>query len=107
MNKHLKLLLASIALTAFLSASHANAFQIDACAAYASTAVNQQRQNLQWGCGFQGLRWHQNFSAHKVFCQSVGVQLSVIGNQDRQSDLNRCRAAGGRFGNEIIIVPRG
>ncbi len=44
----------------------------NACAQYASVAVDQQKDNLQRRCGFTGGRWSDNFFGHFGWCLSVG-----------------------------------
>lgn len=44
----------------------------NACAQYASLAVDQQRQNQLRQCGFTGGRWSDNFAGHFGWCLSAG-----------------------------------
>ncbi len=68
------------------------AFAIGQCDSYADTAVLQQRKNVENSCGFSGLLWHSNRGAHKSFCDLVGYDNAVSGNQDRDRMLRTCTA---------------
>lgn len=44
----------------------------DACAAYAATAVAQQKENQKRGCKFTGGAWSEDWSAHFKWCEETG-----------------------------------
>lgn len=41
------------------------------CVKYAEKTVGQHTDNLKLGCGFSGLRWHDNKIGHFVFCKAT------------------------------------
>ncbi len=67
---------------------------LDACNAYANTAVSQQRNNVQNRCALDGLRWHSDRHAHKSYCHLVGPDIAGIETRERDHQLNQCLAQG-------------
>jgi len=57
------------------------------CADYASSAVEQYRRSLDRSCGFVGLRWQSDASAHYSWCLLVPPEQSDEETEGRQTDL--------------------
>ncbi|MEO0799571.1 MAG: hypothetical protein AAFY53_10245 [Pseudomonadota bacterium] len=62
---------ASVGSVAMTGAAHAQAN----CATYAKLALQQQRQNVQKACKFDGPSWSSDVRAHQKWCASVGPDL--------------------------------
>jgi hypothetical protein len=67
----------------------------DRCSAYATSAVDQQRRNLDLGCGYGGPVWSSEFRAHYQWCQQVDQSLADAGALFREAELQRCAASKG------------
>ena len=65
------------------------------CTAYATSAVDQQRENIERGCGFQGLRWTNNGGAAFIYCMAAGEGPAGLEQSIRETKLAECRAAQG------------
>ncbi|MCR9138902.1 MAG: hypothetical protein NXI27_23065 [Alphaproteobacteria bacterium] len=63
------------------------------CAQYAETTVEQHAENLKQGCGFSGLRWHDNKLGHFVFCKAADTNTINAEIQLRASMLEQCSPA--------------
>lgn len=63
------------------------------CLDYGTTAAAQQKENLDLGCGFSGLRWHGDVAAHAGFCSLVGEATASGETAIREAELARCRPA--------------
>lgn len=60
------------------------------CAQYAETTVAQHADNLKLGCGYSGLRWHDNKLGHFVFCKAVDKNTIDAEIQVRAAMLEQC-----------------
>ena len=73
------------------------------CRRYADRAVNQNRRNLRWNCGFTGNRWQNNWNNHYNWCRGVSAAAANSEDRARVNALNSCRSGGGgnvvRFNN--------
>lgn len=66
------------------------------CRNYANTAVAQNRQNQQYGCGYGGNRWTANFQGHYQWC--IGNPGSAASEEAaRNQQLASCRARAQRY----------
>jgi hypothetical protein len=61
------------------------------CAAYAQSAVAQNRQNLALRCGFTGARWDANAANHENWCRVVDPALPASETAARAQDLEKCK----------------
>lgn len=61
------------------------------CAEYGATAVAQQKENIELGCGISGLRWHTDEASHAGFCRLVGEGLVSSETALREVELAKCR----------------
>ena len=62
----------------------------DRCASYAQTAIDQQRKNLDLGCGFAGPVWSNDYRAHYQWCREVDSALTEAGTLFREEELQKC-----------------
>lgn len=76
-----------IAAIFFVSPSSANA----SCLDYGTMAVEQQKENIANGCGFIGLRWHNNQAGHEGFCRLVGEDQASNETTFRSAKINECQ----------------
>lgn len=60
------------------------------CNYYARDAVEQQRKNLQFQCGYQSLRWSSNKEGQQKWCMTVRESISNKENRTRKEMLDRC-----------------
>lgn len=60
------------------------------CAQYAETTVAQHADNLRLGCGYSGLRWHDNKLGHFVFCKAADKNTIDAEIQVRAAMLQQC-----------------
>ncbi|CAA6811955.1 MAG: Unknown protein [uncultured Thiotrichaceae bacterium] len=60
------------------------------CQSYASKAVAQHQQNLQYQCGFQGLRWNNDLKGQHQWCNSVTPDLAQREHVQREQSLKSC-----------------
>lgn len=60
------------------------------CSAYAATAVAQNDQNVMQQCGFAGLRWSNDLSAHFKWCETVTMADLTAEDNARKSMLAQC-----------------
>ncbi len=68
----------------------ANAASDVECAQYAETTVRQHAENLKLGCGFSGLRWHDNKLGHFVFCKAADTNTVNGEIEVRTEMLKQC-----------------
>ena len=62
------------------------------CRAYAKTAVQQNRENIQRKCRYQGVRWLSDYDAHYGWCTDGGNHSRAAGETStRAAMLQRCR----------------
>jgi hypothetical protein len=78
-----------------LLAHHADADSNLNCAAYATKAVEQQKQNMMLGCNFTGPGWHDNYDVHFQWCLLPNVQMADLVKEDEARDgaIQQCNAA--------------
>jgi len=69
------------------------------CRNYAREAVEQNRKNLSYGCGFTGGRWHSNENRHYNWCRSATVGQANNESRARNDQLRSCRSSGGGSGS--------
>ncbi|WP_419913714.1 hypothetical protein [Hoeflea sp.] len=60
------------------------------CTQYAETTVRQYADNLELGCGFSGLRWHDNKLGHFVFCKAADLHTINAEIEVRAAMLKQC-----------------
>jgi hypothetical protein len=58
-----------------------------ACATYASTAVEQQKENVSRGCKFTGGLWSVDYAAHAKWCEGASKEASEKETQLRYAAL--------------------
>ena len=63
------------------------------CNAYAGSAVNQNKENKQRGCGFSGPAWSADYNGHLNWCKSAHVKMADLTREDngRKQALQQCR----------------
>jgi hypothetical protein len=62
------------------------------CVAYASTAVAQQRNNINGRCNFSGPEWSPDFDYHYKWCMGgVPKAAADAGTARRSTALQNCR----------------
>lgn len=62
------------------------------CVKYANNAVWQHKRNLQFGCGYVGLRWHFAWKLHYRWCRGTERWLSRNERRVRRHRLRACGA---------------
>ena len=62
------------------------------CDWYANTALQQQKLNVDRKCGFKGLSWSFDRTAHMQWCQSVSPDQWKRQAQLRDQELAKCAA---------------
>jgi len=63
------------------------------CVDYADEAVSLHRKNLELGCGFTDLRWHEWWDGHYGWCKDWVSQDKVEDEQDlRRIRIRKCSA---------------
>ncbi len=67
----------------------------DRCVIYARTAIDQQKKNLDLGCGFVGPVWSNDRQAHHQWCQEVDPALTEAGTLLREVELQKCASSKG------------
>lgn len=87
-------MLAAAGLHGMMLASPALAAPEHNCAAYATKAVEQQKQNQQLGCGFTVGGWSLDYNAHLLWCQRPDVDITMISQGDaiREQAIADCYA---------------
>jgi len=60
------------------------------CDYYSRDAVEQYKKNLQFDCGFKGLRWSNNKAGQRKWCMSVRKSITDKENNIRKKMLERC-----------------
>ena len=66
----------------------------ETCQVYAESAVAQQRENLERGCGYQGPEWNLDLRAHLNWClHGENVKFAAQGTRGREDALARCRVS--------------
>ena len=60
------------------------------CNYYASDAVEQHKQNLQFNCGYKSLRWNSDKAGQRKWCMSVRETISNKENEVRKKMLDQC-----------------
>lgn len=64
------------------------------CTSYAEKTVAQYAKNLTLGCGFSGLRWHDNKIGHFIFCKAANKTAINTELQVRSALLDQCSGGG-------------
>lgn len=62
------------------------------CEWYARTALDQQRRNLERGCGFDGSSWSSDRARHLAWCKSTAPDDWKRQAQLREQQLAKCPA---------------
>ena len=62
------------------------------CELYAITAVAQERQNRERGCGFVGPGWNPDDRSHRTWCRRQSPDVLAAQTNSRGVDLERCLA---------------
>ncbi len=87
---------AIIIITALVVFSSASATSNSSfCRSYASTAVSQNNQNVNRGCGYSGNRWTNNYDGHYNWCMGVNRSTANSETNARRQGLNQCSSGGG------------
>ena len=60
------------------------------CDWYATTALQQQKTNIDRKCGFKGESWSFDRAAHIAWCQSVSPEHWKRQAQFRDQELAKC-----------------
>jgi hypothetical protein len=60
------------------------------CDWYAKTALKQQQENEQRGCGLKGPEWNWDLSAHMNWCRGVAPDAWKKQAQLREQQLASC-----------------
>jgi hypothetical protein len=60
------------------------------CEWYANLALQQQKVNLDRGCGFAGPAWSSNRSAHMSWCATVAPEVWKNQAKQRDQQLAKC-----------------
>lgn len=67
--------------------------QISPCHQYATTAIDQQKENQENTCGLSGPEWNLDYHWHYNWCvQGDNVRLTAAANQKRAQQLKGCQA---------------
>lgn len=61
------------------------------CDAYAKSALQDQQDNLAWGCGYEGPAWSSDHAWHYNWCMQVNAAQSDAGSAVRKEALNQCK----------------
>ncbi len=79
--------------TAFASSAFAGAgdAKLAFCNNYADKAVSQQRQNLLGHCGREGLKWHDWWEVHQLWCMIMPPERALSALHERDMELRDCR----------------
>lgn len=62
----------------------------DYCSNYAESATEQYQKSLSYQCSYQGLRWSNDKSGHKKWCNSVRENIAKKEEVARKKLLNKC-----------------
>ncbi len=62
------------------------------CRNYANTAVTQNRENRQYGCGYGGNRWTENYQGHYQWCMGTYPGNAASEDAARSRLLASCRS---------------
>ena len=79
------------------------------CGAYATKAVEQERQNQLLGCGFpsdhMGVGWSMDFNAHLQWCQQPNIKMENLTAHDRvrEAAIQDCAQGREPAENELKI----
>lgn len=82
-----------VALSCFMSfpVAYAENTQRDyQCNNYSRDAVEQHKKNLQFNCGFKGLRWSHNKAGQRKWCMTVKKSITDKENSVRRKMLDDC-----------------
>ena len=60
------------------------------CKNYSKTAVSQNQQNKQKGCGFSGPEWSSDYNTHFKWCMNVNDSARDKEQDAREADLSKC-----------------
>jgi hypothetical protein len=81
----------AVALAGVLGAwSNSHASAQTPCDWYAKTALKQQQENEQRGCGLKGPEWSWDLSAHMNWCRGVAPDAWKKQAQLREQKLEVC-----------------
>jgi hypothetical protein len=64
----------------------------DYCNNYALDAVIAHVNNINWKCGYSGLRWQYNKKAHYNWCMKVPKKSADDETDERQAGMDKCLA---------------
>ncbi len=62
------------------------------CREYASKAVQQQKTNQAWQCGYTDVLWHDGYDRHYNWCIGAAKGIQVRQMNGRDSALKNCAA---------------
>ena len=65
------------------------------CDDYARTAVQQNKINHEYGCGYDDRRWHSNYDKHYEWCTRVSRGEVELKSRERSQMINDCTGGGG------------
>lgn len=63
-----------------------------ACGQYAIQAREQDRLNIELGCGFTGEHWSDNINAHRAWCMKTAPRIFKSMAYSWSNQLQQCRA---------------
>jgi hypothetical protein len=81
------LLIVAVGFSPSLWADSAREYQ---CSGYAGTAVEQNRDNIRFECGYNGPRWNANRKGQEQWCLTVSGKVSDQENEIRDKMLQQC-----------------
>jgi len=61
------------------------------CDTYAQSAIRDQQENLDRGCGLQGPEWSPDYNWHYNWCLTVSLTESNAGSALRRAALDACQ----------------
>jgi hypothetical protein len=76
------------------------------CGRYADNAVEQYRESVALGCGFNNHRWNDNRRAHRNWCRNVNRAQTNSETQRRDNMLRQCRFAQTRTRNCALYADK-
>lgn len=62
------------------------------CDTYGKLALQQQQENADAKCGFEGPSWSPDLKAHIAWCASVSPDQWKVQLQSRKQQLDTCKA---------------
>lgn len=88
MNKYMKTICITGALTSTIASTNVSALN---CDVYASEAVGHQQLNESLKCGFTGDRWHTNSGGHHLWCTFTNDRQRQAHHDYRIQKISECK----------------